>query len=500
MSANFALKRKIEILRMGSRPVISATLIMIATLVAGCASLVSKGKLPEVVARHPPDIQLGEELILLEKPPIMSSSLIDKEGTAHVFVVDEERQLNHIEILGDKIITREFLGIIETKQAKFLDTVEHPPGKLRVLAGDKQYFQVAPNLEWQEIKGNRCARFVPVGDDLFCAFVIKGEEISAPERTDYTFGLFLVVPFVYWSHEHASKLVLAQESQNGWIVRAVVDPDTPMDANSDFMVGTDSLGNINFLYFTSKGGGTFVFFAYGYSGGAWGSAPEPKLRYAQLTFDQLLDHSTDVQNQASSNNSTPMQWMTIKGVTLTHKPFIKKDSNYNYAYIVLRPLSRNFSINKATGEVNGLMYAHVCTLDDGERQLPLIGPDKSWVEVSIRDGQWSPRFNIVTAEDFPTSNYSWSQFEKLIKTDSKGNKHVLLQGIEPGFWKARKYMNYLEKDDVNWSAPLTLGSSNLWSYVSSLAVDDSGVAFAAWVNEGGKFIGRWIKQRSGDIQ
>jgi len=250
MSANFALKRKIEILRMGSRPVISATLIMIATLVAGCASLVSKGKLPEVVARHPPDIQLGEELILLEKPPIMSSSLIDKEGTAHVFVVDEERQLNHIEILGDKIITREFLGIIETKQAKFLDTVEHPPGKLRVLAGDKQYFQVAPNLEWQEIKGNRCARFVPVGDDLFCAFVIKGEEISAPERTDYTFGLFLVVPFVYWSHEHASKLVLAQESQNGWIVRAVVDPDTPMDANSDFMVGTDSLGNINFLSFT----------------------------------------------------------------------------------------------------------------------------------------------------------------------------------------------------------------------------------------------------------
>jgi hypothetical protein len=36
---------------------------------------VEKGKLPDVVTCHAPDIQLGEELIFLEKPPILTSSL-----------------------------------------------------------------------------------------------------------------------------------------------------------------------------------------------------------------------------------------------------------------------------------------------------------------------------------------------------------------------------------------------------------------------------------------
>jgi len=501
MSIIFTLRHKIDVFRMDFQPAIATALLILLTLLFGCTSLVSKGLLPDVVTRHPPDIQLGAELILLEEPPERATSLIDTDGVVHLFSIDKDKRLHHLEILGDEIITRESVGVIKKLEPwTSLDAVEHPRGKLSVIAGDKQYFRSASDLNWQKIEGNRCTRFVPVGDDLFCAFVIRGEEIGAPERTDYTYGLFFLVPFVYWSHEYASKLVLAQKSEDGWIVRAVVDPDTAMDANSDFLVGIDGLGKIHFLYFTSKGGGTFIFFAGNYRGGASGSTPEPVLRYAQLTIDQLLAHSTDNQNKASSNNSTPVQWMTIKGVSLTHKPFIKKDSNYNYAYIVLRPISRNFSINQATGEVNGLMYAGVCTLDDGEWQLPLLGPDQAWVGLSIRDGQWSPPFNIVTVEDFPTSNYSWSQFEKLIKTDSKGNKHVLLKSVEPGFWTARKHMNYMVGDGINWSAPLTLGSSNLWSYDSSLAVAESGVAFAVWVNEEGKFIGRWIKPRSADIQ
>jgi len=500
MPTTFALRRNIFILRIGFRLTVATAMIILSTIVVGCASLASKGLLPEVLARHPPDIQLGAELILIEEPPELVTSLIDTDGVVHLFLIDKDNQLQHIEILDDEIINREILGVIEKLEPwTVLDAIEHPRGKLRVIAGDKQYFHSAHNLSWQEVKGNRCSRFVPIGDELFCAFVIKGEEIGAPERTDYTYGWFLLVPFVFWSHEQASKLVLAQESPNGWIVRAVVDPNTKMDANSDFMVGTDNVGNVHLLYFTSKGGGAFILFAGNYSGGASGSAPEPELRYARLKYNQLLAYSTDIQNQASGNNSTPMQWMTIKGTPLTHKPFVKKDSNYNHAHIVLRPLSKNFSINKATGEVSGLMCAWVCTLDDGKRQLPLLGPDQSWVEVTIRNGQWSPGFNIVTAEDHPTSNYSWSPFEQLIKIDPKGKRHVLLQGLEPAFWIPSRYMNYLAKEDANWSAPLALGSSSLWSY-GSLAIDDSGIAFVAWVNEEGKFIGRWIKPHSGDIQ
>jgi|GEM_PF-3257502 len=469
-------------------------IFVLVPLVTGCASLVEKGLLPEVVVRQPPEVQVGQELILFEKPPILSTSIIDRNGAAHVFAVDENKHLNHLEILGDKIITQELLGIIETKQGEFIDTIEHPPGKLRVLAGNKQYFRVAPNREWQEIPGNRCARFVPVGDNLFGAFVIKGEEIGAPERTDYTFGCFFLVPIVYWSHEQASKLVLAQETHDGWIVRAVVDPDTPMDANGDFMVETDSLGNIHFLYFNSRGGGTFFVFAYGYSGGAGGSTPEPELRYAQVTCDQFLAHFTHAQNQVSSNNSPPGQWMAIKGSPLTHKPFINKDFNSMHANINLRPLSKHFSVNKKTGEVNGLMWASKCTLDDGERKLPFIGSENLVVEVNIRDRQWSPHFNIVAAKDFPTSDSTWSFLANLlIKADGNDADHLLLQSVKPGTWKGHSFINYLVKSADDWSAPLTLGSSQYLNGKLSLAVNDSGVAFAAWVNKEHKFIGRWIK-------
>jgi hypothetical protein len=457
---------------------------------------VEKGKLPEVVSRRPPDVQLGAELILFDKPVILSSSLIDKVGSAHVFVVDQARQLYHIEIIGDKIITREFLGKIGTKQAIFLDTVEHPTGKLRVLAGDKQYFQVAPNGDWQEIKGNQCAQFLPVGDDLYCAFVIKGEKIASPERTDYTFGWFLLVPILYWSHEHSSKLVLAEESPDGWIIRAVVDPDTPMDADSDFLVGTDSIGNIHFLYSASKGGGAFILFAYGYSGGAAASGPKSQLRYARLTFDQLLSHFSDTQNQALINPSTPLKWITIKGASLEQKPCIKKDFNYHHAPIELKPLNKKFSVNKVSGNVNGLMWASQCTLVDDTRELPMTGPNQSVVEVSLRDGQWSPRFNIVTANDFPTSGILWNLDNLSIKLDGKGKYHLLLQSLDPG-WKNRKYINYLLKDATDWSAPLVLGRCHITNDVISLAADHSGVTFAAWVNEEGKFIGKWIKPRTG---
>lgn len=118
------------------------------------------------------------------------------------------------------------------------------------------------------------------------------------------------------------------------------------------------------------------------------------------------------------------------------------------------------------------------------------------VEVSLRDGQWSPRFNIVTANDFPTSGILWNLDNLSVKRDGKGKFHLLLPSLDPG-WKNRKYINYLLKDDTDWSAPLILGRGDITINVISFAVDDSGVAFAAWVNAKGEFIGKWIKHRTG---
>jgi hypothetical protein len=124
--------------------------------------------------------------------------------------------------------------------------------------GDKQYIRSALDSGWQELKGNRCERFLPLKDDPYGAFVINGEEVEAPQRTDYTIGGIFIIPWISWSTKHAAKLVLAQESVTegsspGWTIRAVVDPETPEDADRNFMAGVDSEGTFHFLYFATRG-------------------------------------------------------------------------------------------------------------------------------------------------------------------------------------------------------------------------------------------------------
>ena len=474
-------------LRMEFRTAVATSLFILSTILVGCTSLVEKGLLPELALRQPIDVELGQEVILLDKPPLMSSSLIDKNGIVHVFVVNkvhEAKQLNHIEIVDDKITKREVLGIIETKQSEYIDAVEHPYGTLRVLAGDKQYIRTSPNQDWQEVKGNRCARFLSVGDELFCAFVTRGEEISTPKRRDYIVGIIIILPLLSWDDVDVAKIVLAQETPDRWIVRAVVDPETLMDASKDFLVGTDSFGNIHFLYYTSKGGYSFGLTEFGVEKRDFFV---PELRYAKLTFNELLVYSKDIQNKTSSNDPTPSQWITVNGIPLTDTPFIK--GIYGRPSPSLRPLNRHFALNKATGELNGIMFVSRVILDDGKRRLPFYpGAGSSWVELSLSDGKWSPNFNIVTATDFPT-DHEWPHLDTtpMIKSNSQGNNHLLLEGLT-----SKKYiLYYLLKENNDWSTPLNIGYTEYYNMLLSL--NDSGDVFAAWVNKEGKFIGRWIK-------
>lgn len=489
MSPNFFTNHKIENFQTRFRLLIGIFFFIFLIIGVGCfPPIVSKDLFPDVAKRQPPDVQLGPELVLFEKPPILSTSLVDSIGVAHVFLVAKDRRLHHIEILWDKIIKREALGVIENKKAKTLDAIEHPPGKIRVLSGDKQFFRSAPNAKWIEIKGNRCARFLPVGDDLFCAFRTKGEEIHSPERTDYTYGWLLLVPIIFWSHKHASKLVLAQETPDGWIVRAVMDPDSKMDTDWDFVIGTDSLNNIHFLYFTSKGGSAFVFLCAGISCMGGVSDQKTELRSAQLTFDQLLAHNTNAKNQTSSKVANPLQWVAIKGKPLGNISCIGEYSQtreLNIRPSNIRPLNRSFSVDKLSGDVNGLVSASGQVTINGNRKVYLTPDDRPMVEVSIHGGLWSSNCDIVAGNDLPVSNYRWQT--SLIKIDPKGNKHVLLNSFCTIY--------YLVKDNANWSAPLFLGNSSGKSSDSILSIDNSGAVFAAWVNAKDKFVGRWIRPR-----
>lgn len=497
MFANFSTNHKIENLATRFRLLIGIFLFILSIVGVGCfPPIVSKDLFPDVAKRHPPEVQLGPELVLFEKPPILSTSLIDMTGVAHVFLVDKERRLHHIEIICDKITKREALGVIENKKAKTLDAIEHPPGKIRVLSGDKQFFRSAPNAEWLEIKGNRCARFLLVGDELFCAFITKGEEIHVPERTDYTYGWFLLVPIIYWSHKHAAKLVLAQESPDGWSIRAVVDPDSKMDTDDDFVIGTDSLQNIHFLYFTSKGGRAFVFLCAGISCMGGASDPKIELRYAQLTFDQLLAHSADAKNQTSSKVANPLQWVANKGKPLGNISCIGEYSQtgeLNISPSNIRPLNRSFSVDKLSGDMNGLLSASGQISINGNRKVYLTPDDRPMVEVSIHGELWSSNCDIVAGNDLPVTNYRWQT--SLIKIDPRGNKHVLLESSEIGFWSNHYKIYYLVKENANWSAPLFLGPSKT-SSDSSIAIGNTGAVFASWVNKKNKLVGRWIRPRN----
>jgi hypothetical protein len=495
-STHFNLIRRIVTAQMRFRLRVAVSLLLLSTFLSGCASMAARGLFPEVEVRKAPDVVLGTELTLLEEQAKLATSLVDTDGGVHLFVTDKKKQLHHIEIQGDMVFTRELLGVIETNQGGPLDAVERPPGKLRVLAGDTQYVRTAPGQGWQEIKGNRCTRFVPVGDHLFCAFVIKGEEVATPKRTDVTYGWFFLVPVVFWSNKQASKLVVAQESADGWTIRAVLDSDTIRDADRDFMVGTDNLGTLHFLYGTSRGGGFFFVAAGGYTAAGGFQGPDPELRYAQVAIERLLAPPMDSQNQQLRPSMAAIPWLPIQGTFLSGSPSGHVTITGEVPWGDLRPYDRHFAVNKASGEVSGLIRLdRGSRLDDGVRKLGFGDFDNAWVEVRIRDGSWAQSFDVAATKDLPDSTFSWDRDTgALIMNDPNGNTHALLEHVKRGFWKTTSSVDYFVKKGANWSAALTLGSSRShWDDGRVLAVDNTGAAFAAWVNSEGKFVGRWIR-------
>jgi hypothetical protein len=162
----------------------------------------------------------------------------------------------------------------------------------------------------------------------------------------------------------------------------------------------------------------------------------------------------------------------------------------------LRPFDRHFAVNKVSGEVSGLMRVDQGRLDDGMRKLTFKDLDNAWVEVGIQDRRWTRRFDVIAAKNLPDSTHSWlNDGAAMIKSDPRGNIHALLQDGKMGFWKSNFSMGYLLKNGSNWSAPLILGNRRNGSDSRTLAMDDSGGAFATWVNKEGSFVGRWIRPR-----
>jgi hypothetical protein len=447
--------------------------------------------------RQPPSVNVGSQIVLLDKRPKLVTSLFASGGRVHVFVIDKENLLHHVAIAGDQILVREILGPINTDAVEQLDAVEQPIGKIRVLAGDKQYVQDASDSQWRKIEGNRCGCFLPAGDHLYCAFVTKGDEIGAPHRTDTTAGIFFVLPIVYWSKVQVSKLVVAEESSIGWNIRAVLDPETSLDADRDFLAGIDKQGTLRFLYSTSRGGGVFVVAAG--PGGVGGSyvSPASELRYAQVSQDFLQPRPID--NQETTSGKSSSSWEAITGISLSGTPsFMSVEQSKQRDQIIreaLRPLNGHFEVNKTSGEIYGLMTVRSATLKKGEREFKFSkGFDQACVEVGIGHGGWDRNFSVVTAADLPDAGRQW--YHLAIRSDLKGGLHALMRGYVFSPWRLAASHDaavyYLMKHGTDWSAPLPLGTSNLGLGGAGLAVNEDGFVFATWVSKDGTVVGRLI--------
>lgn len=478
---------KIVLFQMRHGLIFISAILLLSTHLFGCAT--AGPQLSENIVRYPPEVQLGEELILLnnevKKEYGVITSLIDMDGKAQVFAIDSNDQLHHIEVLGDNSITNESLGVIEIEDdVVLLDAIEHPTGTLRVLANNKQYIRSYTDPKWQEMGGNRCARFVSAGDELYCAFVTKGEEISTPKRKDITAGLIAIFPIFWWKNVQVAKLVLAQETPEGWVIRAVLDQDTDWDANNGFMVDSDNSGKIHFLYYASKGGSWFWFGGAPEGGGGalGGKFYQPELRYAQVDIDQLLLLAA----------ADMKEWSPINGITLTTLPFAGH-INYGTCYRNEYGFSPNkFGVNKLIGDIEGLI----------DTMLPknLFVCYDGLLDLSIHEGQWSASYKIMMTKDF-TENYDWDTYLiSNFKKDYSGNSHVLSTGMKSGFWKGYFFIAYQAKKDDKWSNSLILGNRNSGFRDPSLAIAHNGDLFVSWINAEGKLTGRWIRPRKENLQ
>jgi hypothetical protein len=441
--------------------------------VSACASPERKDLLRTLRERPAPEVRLGPEITILDQQPSLITLFVAKNGRVHVFAVDRKKDIRHIEI-EEQIVANEVIGKLdqENSHPRSLDAVEHPEGTIRVLAGNSQFVRGSRDQPWHEIKGNLCDRFAVAGDDLYCTFIAKGEQIGAPKRTDWVIGWFILVPVAWPSQNSAAKLVLARERDEGWQIQAILDADTLEDAHGDYMVGTDGLNNLHFLYAQSKGGWFFWVIAAPMAGGTAGSSePTANLRYAFVPFTSLSPIPEEKGALTTNEGQTAKQPLKIEGVSLPLP---------GYAPIAqqVRPLNRKFLVKKDS-VIFGLIQGGFKVGDD-------------WLATEIQDGRWCIKPEVVAMTGMLDLGSGWDfDDNEIIKANPAGKVFVLIEAMKGGFWSPSYAMTCLIADHGRWSAPIVLGSSK--RSPPFLAVDGSGGAFAAWMNTGGKLVGRWIR-------
>jgi hypothetical protein len=150
------------------------------------------------------------------------------------------------------------------------------------------------------------------------------------------------------------------------------------------------------------------------------------------------------------------------------------------------PLDRRFTVNGASGNIEGLVHL-IFAIHDGTRRLGDL--EQPWVAVRLSGDRWVPGVDIVAADDLPDPGYRWERdWRALIRSDVQGNNHVLLESSRKGSFD----ICYFFKGVAGWSAPIVLGGNLPRFALRDLALDDKGNAFVVWQDRDDTVRGRWI--------
>jgi hypothetical protein len=466
-------------------------------VLGGCATQAALGRLPGVAARQQSTVRLGPIVTLFDHVPRAAASAMTSNGGLHVVAVDREGWVRHLQIQDEEIVVEERLGRLATSASgptPPIDVVEHPLGTLRVLASDLSFRRAADQSAWEETAGNRCAAFLPTADRLLCAFVLDGTEVSAPRRTDVSGGLLLVVPVVWWTHETADKLVVAEETDAGWELRWVVDPNTTLDAGPDFLAGIDVDGTIHLVFAEGRGGGYFI--ASGGPGGAGALAGGPA-SHLRLAVVETGRRGGAPPNAGSVTDAPDRRWQPVGARPLQSNLLDALTGSAAVGNLGLRPVDRHFSLDSRTGTISVTVSVptHVLTGDRASSLAPQ--DDSAWTVFRLCGDAWCGEPELAAADQLPDPSFRWHADEPLLVVDETGRDHLLLIATDPGFWVNSSRTVYLEREPTgDWSAPLELGASVAGSVCSVrlLAVDARGSVFAAWPDDAGRFVGRWLRR------
>ena len=471
------------------------SLTVVISLLYGCASLAESELLfSELSSRRPPDVIIGPEVVLLEHPPTHLSSLIATDGQVHLFLVGEAGTLYHLSVDAQGRISREDVDRFndETGSAITLDAVEFPPGTLRLLVGDRQYATSVGRQDWRRIDGNPCLRYLPIVDTLYCAALVDGRIVSAPERTDWSGGLFFILPVAWYANKIPLKLAIAEETTDGWVLRVVVDQKSPLDADGDFFAAIDEENAVHLLYAETHGGSWLLVGGGPGGAGAFGGSGDADLHYARINHEKMVAASEPSRGGPDSLAGDDQNWLSIETTSVPRKwPFIYDSGPFGINQI-FRPVNRHFVTSSGRGTLSALFLTYQMDLTDG-RKTYAFRSDDGWVLASLREGKWGPEFEILTAKDLPHKGINWSNDVPFFLRDHAGETHLLLQSCVSGSGSFPCGIFYLATGNSGWSAPLELGTA-LHDNLRSLAVGANGEVFAVWVDSEGQLVGRWLLQ------